>query len=187
MTSPNPPATPRTPASGKDAPAPPPGAAPPRIGGLVPGESRLQEAWNGGSNLPSKRGGFPLYLQQWCPLKYLNARAFETTCAEGMEWKLPDAGESSDITLTFWFENLAAFLETLGLDTVFRIPSSSWSSEVYLAIEWGQNKEAIVSPWVQSLKQGVSSPLGVLPPCQYDLQNLIFSRRVILGSLTKKL
>ena len=72
-----------------------------------------------------------------------------------MEWKLPDKGETSAITLTFWFKNLAACLQTLDLDTVFWIPSSDWASETFLAQDWGCNKDTIATPWVASLKHGI--------------------------------
>ena len=173
--------TPAPPSRPSGAPAPVSAPAP-RIGGFIPGDGG-QEAWTGGSNLPSRKSFFPLFLQQRRPLKYSNARAFELTCDAGMEWKLPDTGETSDVTLTFWFENLAASLDTLGLDTVFRIPAPDFSSEISLAEDWGQNKAAIVSPWVDSLKNGLPG----LPACHCDLQNLAMSRNFVLASLTKKL
>ena len=66
----------------------------------------------------------------------------------------PDA-KKNNTSVPEWFRDIANGLNSLGLDTVFRVPNADWTAEIYLTEEWGQATNRLVEPWVAQLKTGV--------------------------------
>jgi hypothetical protein len=64
--------------------------------------------------------------------------------------------------------------EQRGLDTIYKMPSATWSSETNLILNYGSTRLTQVQPWIIQLKTGVRDPLngGRLPVCPYDITNL---------------
>ena len=154
-----------------------------RIGGVISDE----EAWVGGSNInpPTMSVDFG----QRCPLKFSNATEVQKTCSAGISDKLGKEDEDTGISLTMWIELLASNIVKQGMDTVFCIPNSTWTSEVFILEDWGTTKMETCKAWVRELQSGVF----VQPQkrryllCAYDLQALDWSASCILLSLTPAL
>ena len=126
------------------------GVVVPRVGGVLCLDTVRDEgeAFTGGSNIDplSIR---PVSVNQHHPLKYSSTEFFITSLKEGVEFKLTSPNEKSNsITLPEWFKSVAQKLEFYGLDTVFRVPTNLWTTEVYIAKDWGRAKLPLVNPWV---------------------------------------
>jgi hypothetical protein len=68
------------------------------------------------------------------------------------------------------------------MDTVFRVPDFELNSERYLLEDWGLcDYSGWVQRWVSRLKHGDNRNRV----CQYDSQNLCWSGRFLLNSLSK--
>ena len=91
-------------------------------------------------------------------------------------------GNISPVSLTIWINLIKTYLEECGMDTVFRVWDPSTNVEVYLLEEWGEARFEFVKPWVECLKNGVSGR----DPCHFDLDNLRWSGKSLLRSITKE-
>ena len=94
--------------------------------------------------------------------------------------------KKNNTSIPEFFYAISTGLNTLGLDTVFRVPNADWTAEIYLAKEWGQVTNRLVKPWIAQLKTGVlNKQLNLTHPvCPYDVQNLMNSGSYLLGSVT---
>ena len=73
-----------------------------------------------------------------------------------------------------------------GMDTVFRMPNSTWTEEVFLFQSYSKTWKDI-KPWVDSLQSGITHPVdGALSVCPCDIQNLECSATFLKASLTPK-
>ena len=130
-----------------------------------------------------------MHAKQHRPIRILDQEFLMKTLDAGLELKLdsPDAPKNaSSVSVVHWFESLASTMELLGLDTVFCVPTPTWSDEHYLLKDWGRIDEAVTKPWAQSLCTGVLDPHKnkLHPPCPHDAQNLFWVGTLILNSLT---
>jgi hypothetical protein len=76
-------------------------------------------------------------------------------------------------------------MEERGLDTVFHMYGGQTDSETYLLANWGSASPAKIEAWVATLHAGVQKTNGTSsPPCDYDLDNLEWSGKAILNSVT---
>ena len=75
------------------------------------------------------------------------------------------------------------------MDTVFKpLHSSSMDQEHYLLEHWGIcDYKDFINDWVDELKSGVRTASGVMDVCKYDIQNLQWSGKYLLNSVSKKL
>lgn len=159
----------------------------PRIGGILLLDATKGEAFTGGSNLTGHAQLIPQHPHQRRCVKFTAQTDFQSSMEHGMEFKLGGKNEKSKIDLVFWFQALATNLVKFGLDTVFRVPTDSWTKEIFIAQDWGKITPALVNPWIQQLIHGVLDlrTRRSSPPCQYDHQNLHYSGVFILHSCTQ--
>jgi hypothetical protein len=89
-------------------------------------------------------------------------------------------------TLTSWVNLARSYMEERGLDTVFYVYNGQTDSETYLLTNWGSASPAKIEAWVMTLRStGVPKPDStVSSPCDYDLDNLKWSGKAILNSVT---
>ena len=66
--------------------------------------------------------------------------------------------------------------------TVFRVWNPSTNVEVYLLEEWGKDRLEVLLPQVEELKSGVDGR----DVCHYDLDNLRWSGKSLLRSITQE-
>jgi hypothetical protein len=92
----------------------------------------------------------------------------------------------SKITLTLWVNSIRSYMEERGLDTpVFHVYDWQMDSRTYLLTDWGSASPAKMEAWVSTLRAGVPETDGTAnPPCNYDLDNLKWSGKAILNSVT---
>jgi hypothetical protein len=76
-------------------------------------------------------------------------------------------------------------MEERGLDSVFYVYDGQTDSETYLLTNWGSASPTKIEAWVATLHAGVLKTDGtVLPPCDYDLDNLKWSGKAVLNSVS---
>jgi hypothetical protein len=93
--------------------------------------------------------------------------------------------KTSKITLTSWVNLIRSYMEERGLDTVFHIYDRQTDSKTYLLTDWGSASPAKIENWVATLRAGIPMANGTLSPvCDYDLDNLKWSGKAILNSVT---
>jgi hypothetical protein len=74
------------------------------------------------------------------------------------------------------------------LNTVFYIYNGQTDAKMYLLTYWGSTSPVKIKAWVATLHAGVPKMDGTIPlPCNYDLDNLKWSEKVILNSVTLSL
>ena len=112
----------------------------PRVGGVLTLEATKSEAFTGGSNLIG-RHTIPIHPTQRRSVRLSDQKDFKETLDTGIELKLPGPKEKGvkDVSMVTWFQQLAAEMVEHGLDTVFRVPNSDWTSETYVLEDWGRN------------------------------------------------
>jgi hypothetical protein len=152
-------------------------AAAPRIGG-----GSDDTAWVGGSNVVKERRTRPESTLARRPTEFKSAASIESKATEGLpeDRRLSLDEKTSKITLTSWVNAIRSYMETHGLDTVFRIYDSATDSEVYLLQDWGSSDTFKVATWEQTLLAGIAN----LPVCEYDVDNLKWSGRAIMNSIS---
>ncbi len=156
---------------------------PPRVGGVLP-DGDVGEAWTGGSNITVSTS--PTHLTQRRPYKYSASQSLLNKIEAGLSEKLGSSGEDSSCTFEHWMRLQSNAHVKFGLDTVFRIPNSDWTTETFL-FNCYHKRWSEVKPWVDSLQSGIIHPQkGHLPPCTYDRQNLEYSATFLKASLTPK-
>jgi hypothetical protein len=93
--------------------------------------------------------------------------------------------KTSNITLTSWVNLIRSYMEERGLDTVFYIYDGLTDSKTYLLTNWGSARPAKIEAWVATLHAGVPKTDGtVYSPCDYNLDNLKWSGKAILNSVS---
>jgi hypothetical protein len=81
--------------------------------------------------------------------------------------------KTSKITLLSWVNSTWSYMEEWGLDTIFYVYSWHTHSKVYLLTDWGNASLAKIEAWVGTLRANIPQADGtILPPCDYDLDNL---------------
>ncbi len=76
-------------------------------------------------------------------------------------------------------------MEERGMDTIFHVFDAPTNSEIYLLTDWGSASVATIEAWVPTLRSGVPNPDGTIQAvCDYDLDNLKWSGKAILNSIT---
>jgi hypothetical protein len=155
----------------------------PRVGGISGGI-----AWTGGSNLPSKQLAIPTSVNQFRPSDYKNGKTAAQTAQQGLcdEMKLSDGSEKGTILFTTWINEISAHMKEYGMDTVFRVTNFDENLEWNMLDSWGicEYRTQVLN-WVNSLHEGVYVNGTRQPVCPYDIQNLQWSGKMILNSITK--
>jgi hypothetical protein len=149
----------------------------PRIGG-----GSGDTAWVGGSNVTTSRLSRPDSTLARRPTDFKSASSIESKATQGLteDCRLSLDETTSKITLTSWVNSIRSYMETHGLDTVFCMYDSVKDSEVYLLVDWGSADSIQVVIWESQLLSGV----GGLPPCKYDMDNLKWSGKAIMNSIS---
>jgi hypothetical protein len=76
-------------------------------------------------------------------------------------------------------------MEERGMDTVFYVLDPVTNSETYLLSKWGSASPTKIETWVAALWSGVLKSDGTCHPvCDYDFDNLKWSGKAILSSIT---
>jgi hypothetical protein len=77
-------------------------------------------------------------------------------------------------------------MEERGMDTTFDVYDWKTNSETYLLLtDWGSASPAKIEAWVATLRAKVPKAAGtLLPPCDYNLDNLKWSGKAILNSVS---
>ena len=137
----------------------------PRIGGILP-DGAYGEPWTGGSNINPPT--MPTHVTQRRPYKYNSSAGLLKSFEKGIPEKLGTEGEKTTCTFEHWMRLQSNAHERYGLDTVFKVPNATWTSELNLfecnSIQWKK-----LEPWVNQLLNGIDHPInGKLPPCQYN-------------------
>jgi hypothetical protein len=121
------------------------------------------------------------------PTDFKSANTIEHVATKGLpeDRHIGPDEKTSKITLTSWVNSTRSYMEERGLDTVFYIYDGQTDSETYLLTDWGSASPAKIESWVATLRAGVPKTDGtLLPPCNYDLDNLKWSGKAILNSIT---
>lgn len=158
------------------------GVPSPRIGG-----GNDSTAWTGGPNVTSARLSRPSSTMARRPIDFKSANSIEQIATRGLPENRhigPDE-KTSKITLTSWVNSTRSYMEERGMDTVFHVYDASAGTEVYLLADWGSASPSTIESWVATLRKGVPDVDGsLLPICDYDLDNLKWSGKAILNSIT---
>ena len=105
----------------------------PWVGGVLLVDKDHGKAFVGGSNIQG-RIHLPTFTNQRRPQKFSSIESFTQPLQKGIELKLILPNENKNATpFVVGFRELAGKLEIYGLDTVFKVPKSSWSQETYIA------------------------------------------------------
>jgi hypothetical protein len=154
----------------------------PRIGG-----GKDVTAWTGGSNQAARRLARPSSTMARRPTDFKSANTVEHIATKGLpeERHIGPDEKTSKITLTSWVNSVRSYMEERGMDTVFHVFDGQTNTETYLLTDWGSASPAKIEAWVATLRTGVPKPDGtLLPPCDYDLDNLKWSGKAILNSVS---
>jgi hypothetical protein len=154
----------------------------PRIGGGVDAT-----AWTGGSNQASKKLARPSSTMARRPTDFKSANTIEQIATKGLpeDRHIGPDEKTSKITLTSWVNSTRSYMEERGMDTVFHVYDWSTDSEVYLLTDWGSASPVKIEAWVATLRAGVPKADGTTrAPCNYDLDNLKWSGKAILNSVS---
>jgi hypothetical protein len=160
----------------------PPTVPNPRIGG-----GNDSTAWTGGPNQVANRLSRPSSTMARRPTDFKSANTIEHIATKGLpeERHIGPDEKTSKITLTSWVNSTRSYMEERGLDTVFYVYDAQTDSEIYLLTDWGSASPAKIETWVSTLRAGVPKTDGTLsPPCDYDLDNLKWSGKAILNSIS---
>ncbi len=149
----------------------------PRVGG-----GSDDTAWVGGSNVTASRRARPESTLARRPTDFKSAASIESKATQGLpeDRRLSLDEKTSKITLTSWVNSIRAYMEEHGMDTVFCIYDSAKDSEVYLLQDWGSSDPLKVSTWEATIIAGI----GTAPPCEYDIDNLKWSGKAIMNSIS---
>ena len=155
------------------------GEADPRVGGVFGGT-----VWTGGSSVYSKRSTRPKTIFARRPTDFRGASKIEETTTRGLPEDKRLGIEKIPVSLTTWIRLIRIFLEDTGQDSIFRIYNPSENKEIYLLKDWGKASSEIVEPLVDMLEAGT---LSEDEPFPHDLDNLRWSGKAILNSITQEL
>lgn len=149
----------------------------PRIGG-----GSGDTAWVGGTNISGEQRIRPESTLARRPVDFKSASSIESRAILGLpeDRRLSLDEKTSKITLTSWVNAIRGYMEEHGMDTVFRIYDSDNNTEVYLLQDWGSADPIKAATWEESLMVGI----GTLPPCEYDIDNLKWSGKAIMNSIS---
>jgi hypothetical protein len=154
----------------------------PRVGG-----GNDSTAWTGGPNDVLKRLTRPSSTMARRPTDFKSASSIEHIATKGLpeDRHIGPDEKTSKITLTSWVNSIRSYMEERGMDTVFYVFDPVTNSEIYLLSEWGSASPTKIDAWVTTLRSGVPKPDGtLLPVCDYDGDNLKWSGKAILSSIT---
>ena len=121
------------------------------------------------------------------PTDFKSANTIEHIATKGLpdDRHIGPDEKTSKITLTSWVNSIRSYMEERGLDSVFYVYDGQTDSETYLLTDWGSASPAKIEAWVATLRAGVPDIAGtVSPPCDYDLDNLKWSGKAILNSVS---
>ena len=156
----------------------------PRVGDILDGIP-----WTGGSNLQEYQYADPMSINQYRPMDYKSAKAAITGANEGLDEddRLSLPNEKQVVKLTKWINEVKIHIEDYGMDTVFRVASLPSNAERYIIDEWGLCKyRPWIDEWVNQLQTGVVQANGTRAPvCPFDQQNLQWSGKFLLNSISK--
>ena len=167
---------------------------PPRVGGiLVNEEGKEVEVWVGGSNITTNQLDGPADVNCRRPKDYKGASICKAACIKGLpdEHKLKDSSEANNILLNTWISMIKEAMISLGMDTVFRVLTveNSRQNEVFILEEWTRVESIDIEQWEKVLlAEGLTNETGeAIKPCFYDKQNLTWSGKFILASISNQL
>ena len=132
----------------------------PRVGGVIGGDM-----WTGGSNFQDKQRKRPKTIFARRPDDFKGASKIEETCVRGLASDKRLTMRGAPVSLTSWLTMMQALVEDCGMDTVFRIPQSSFgarsnnenaltttttststSNKHYMLEEWGGAPRSQLTP-----------------------------------------
>jgi hypothetical protein len=154
----------------------------PRVGG-----GNDSTAWAGGPNQGAKRLSRPSSTMARRPTDFKSANTIEHIATKGRpaDRHIGPDEKTSKITLTSWVNSTRSYMEERGMDIIFHVYDWETNSETYLLTDWGSASPAKIEAWVATLRAGVPKPDGtLLPPCNYDLDNLKWSGKAILNTVS---
>ena len=179
---------------------------PPRVGGGVDAT-----AWTGGSNRQADWRTRPTSTMARRPTEFKSDSMIKRHACAGLaeHRHLGPNENTSKITLTAWINWIRLYMEEHGLDTVLRVytPLRDGAPETYLLEEWGTVRSDAIDAWIGSLENGVPStpstliaqqaayaaynnlppPVAIHPVCPYNTDNLQWSGKAIMASVTLEL
>jgi hypothetical protein len=121
------------------------------------------------------------------PVDFKSANTIEHIATKGLpeDRHIGPDEKTSKITLTSWVNSTRSYMEERGLDTVFYVYDGATDTETYLLTDWGSASPAKIEAWVATLRAGVPKADGTTHlPCDYDLDNLKWSGKAILNSVS---
>jgi transcriptional regulator NrdR family protein len=121
------------------------------------------------------------------PTDFKSANTIEHIATKGLpvDRHIGPDEKTSKITLTSWVNSTRSYMEERGLDTVFYVYDGQTDTETYLLTDWGSASPAKIEKWVATLRAGVPRMDGTISPrCDYDLDNLKWSGKAILNSVS---
>jgi hypothetical protein len=124
------------------------------------------------------------------PTDFKSANTIEHIATKGLpeDRHIGPDEKSSKITLTSWVNSTRSYMEERGLDTVFYVYDGQTDTETYLLTDWGSVSPAKIKDWVATLRVGVPRMDGTVSPvCDYDLDNLKWSGKAVLNSVSLSL
>jgi hypothetical protein len=117
------------------------------------------------------------------PTDFKSANTIEHIATKGIpaDRHIGPNQKTSKITLNSWVNSTRSYMEERGMDTILHVYDWKTNYETYLLTDWGSKIEA----WVATLRAGVPKADGtLLPPYDYDLDNLKWSGKAILNSVS---
>ncbi len=153
------------------------------------------EAWCGGSNLAHRANQIPFGVLCRRPLDFKGATSIQASCCAGISkgiHKLKAMDEDDGILTTTWLSLIKHEIESRGMDSVFRVPNASHTDEICLLESWDKagDPDFDTDDWQdQLLVSGVLDPdlLTRQRVCTFDRQNLTWSGKCLLNSISNKL
>ena len=108
---------------------------------------------------------------------------------KGLKEKLGLNNENSECSFEMWLKQVHQAHVDYGMDTIYLMPNEDWSEETNIFFDHSMTIEK-VRPWLNQLLKGVvdksTDPPVTKPVCSYDIQNLRFSAKFLLASITAK-
>ncbi len=170
----------------------------PRVGGVLPpaGGAGPASYWVGGSALPDKRLTAPVFVDQRRPTDYKSKKKAQEDATTGLKdiLKLGKPGDKDSCSLVKWKAAVKHHCEQHGLDTVFRMMFED-NTEGYMFddLRLCQDHDTVKS-WVEELQTGVGREQAEtaeeresIKPCKFDMENLLWSGKFILNSVTESM
>jgi hypothetical protein len=129
------------------------------------------------------------------PSDFRSAERVYDYCTKGLpeEKRLgPADDDKRTVTIPSWVAMIRSCFEDRGMDTVMRLYNAEEEEELYMLSDenWGRVDGRDVTNWVKELKRGVlkdGQDTELHPACPFDQDNLAWSGKFIMNSITSDL